>query len=140
MLVLDNVLFLYHYNLPFSYLMEYQHSFLLLIYFFFLMKEIYLCTLKKIILFKCSKFKISPLVIPKNHHGNIAELTMNSPEQLVDLMQLGTQIALEKSTGSFRLSFNTGEEAGQTVFHAHGHITSRTPIGSSSANEGDFAK
>jgi histidine triad (HIT) family protein len=67
------------------------------------------------------------LVIPKNHHGNIAELTMNSPEQLVDLMQLGTQIALEKSTGSFRLSFNTGEEAGQTVFHAHGHITSRTP-------------
>ena len=67
------------------------------------------------------------LVIPKNHHANIAELTQNSPEQLVDLMQLGTQIALDKSTGSFRLSFNTGEEAGQTVFHAHGHITSRTP-------------
>jgi histidine triad (HIT) family protein len=67
------------------------------------------------------------LVIPKNHHANIAELTQNSPEQLVDLMKLGTQLALQKSTGSFRFSFNTGAEAGQTVFHAHGHLTSRTP-------------
>lgn len=67
------------------------------------------------------------LVIPKNHHANITDLTWNAPEQLIDLMQLGTKIAHEKSTGSFRLSFNTGEEAGQTVFHAHGHITSRTP-------------
>jgi histidine triad (HIT) family protein len=31
------------------------------------------------------------------------------------------------SAGSFRFQFNTGAEAGQTVFHAHGHITSRTP-------------
>jgi histidine triad (HIT) family protein len=46
---------------------------------------------------------------------------------LLDLMKLGTDIAKDKSAGSFRLSFNTGEEAGQTVFHAHGHITSRTP-------------
>lgn len=67
------------------------------------------------------------LVIPKRHHSNIAELTSNAPDELIDLMQLGTKIALDKSTGSFRLSFNTGVEAGQTVFHAHGHITSRTP-------------
>jgi len=67
------------------------------------------------------------LVIPKRHHANIAELTNNAPDELVDLMKLGSKIALDKSTGSFRLSFNTGAEAGQTVFHAHGHITSRTP-------------
>lgn len=67
------------------------------------------------------------LVIPKNHHANIAELTKDSPEQLVDLMSLAARLASDKSTGSFRLSFNTGEEAGQTVFHAHGHLTSRTP-------------
>ncbi len=67
------------------------------------------------------------LVIPKAHHANIAELTQNAPDQLLDLMKLGTDIAQDKSSGSFRLSFNTGEEAGQTVFHAHGHITSRTP-------------
>lgn len=67
------------------------------------------------------------LVIPKRHYANIAELTDIAPEELVDLMKLGSKIALDKSSGSFRLSFNTGAEAGQTVFHAHGHITSRTP-------------
>jgi histidine triad (HIT) family protein len=67
------------------------------------------------------------LIIPKRHHANVAELTQNAPDELLDLMSLGAKIAAEKSSGSFRLSFNTGIEAGQTVFHAHGHITSRTP-------------
>ncbi|MBP7835408.1 MAG: HIT domain-containing protein [Rhodoluna sp.] len=67
------------------------------------------------------------LVIPKNHYSNVAELTVGAPDELVDLVALGSKIAKDKSTGSFRLTFNTGAEAGQTVFHAHGHITSRTP-------------
>lgn len=67
------------------------------------------------------------LVVPKAHHANVAELVEADPEALADLVRLGTKVAKERSTGSFRLSFNTGEEAGQTVFHAHGHITSRTP-------------
>jgi histidine triad (HIT) family protein len=67
------------------------------------------------------------LVIPKKHYSDVADLASSSPADLVDLIQLGTVIAQEKSTGSFRLSFNTGADAGQTVFHAHGHITSRTP-------------
>lgn len=67
------------------------------------------------------------LVIPKRHHANVAELAFAAPDELVDLVQLGAKLAGEKSTGSFRLSFNTGAEAGQTVFHAHGHITSNTP-------------
>lgn len=67
------------------------------------------------------------LVIPKRHHSNIAELTNSAPDELLDLMRLGAKIAQDKSKGSFRLSFNTGAEAGQTVFHAHGHVTSRTP-------------
>jgi histidine triad (HIT) family protein len=67
------------------------------------------------------------LVIPKAHFANVAELADADPDSLVDLIQLGSKLALEKSTGSFRLSFNTGTEAGQTVFHAHCHITSTTP-------------
>lgn len=70
---------------------------------------------------------IHMLVIPKAHHSNVAELSQNAPEELLDLMKLATSLAQEKSSGSFRLSFNTGAEAGQTVFHAHGHVTSRTP-------------
>ncbi len=67
------------------------------------------------------------LVVPKTHHSNVADLALEDPTGLVDLVQLGSKLAAEYSTGSFRLSFNTGIEAGQSVFHAHGHITSNTP-------------
>lgn len=67
------------------------------------------------------------LVLPRVHYSNVSELAELNPSALVDLMQLGSKIASDHSTGSFRFTFNTGAEAGQTVFHAHGHITSKTP-------------
>jgi histidine triad (HIT) family protein len=67
------------------------------------------------------------LIVPKSHHVNVTELVNASPEVLIDLVKLGTDLATTYSTGSFRLTFNTGAEAGQSVFHVHGHITSRTP-------------
>jgi len=67
------------------------------------------------------------LVVPKHHSRDVTELAATDPEGLVDLVRLGTKLAAEFSTGSFRLTFNTGAEAGQSVFHAHGHITSTTP-------------
>ena len=67
------------------------------------------------------------LVVPKEHHKNVAELAFANPEALVDLVQLGSKLADEHTTGAFRFTFNTGEEAGQTVFHAHGHVTSTVP-------------
>jgi histidine triad (HIT) family protein len=67
------------------------------------------------------------LVIPKSHHRDVAKLAFAEPEVLTEMMQLATKIADEKSTGSFRITFNTGKEAGQTVWHAHLHLTSRTP-------------
>lgn len=67
------------------------------------------------------------LVIPKKHFSNIAELTLNDEASLVAVMKLGSEIALQHADESFRFSFNTGAAAGQTVFHAHGHLTSRTP-------------
>jgi histidine triad (HIT) family protein len=71
--------------------------------------------------------KIHVLVVPREHHSNISELAFANPEALVDLIQLGSKVAAELSTGSFRLQFNTGEAAGQTVFHVHGHVLSTTP-------------
>ncbi len=67
------------------------------------------------------------LVVPKMHYPNVAELTLHDEASLVAVMKLGSEIAIEHSEESFRISFNTGAAAGQTVFHAHGHITSRTP-------------
>lgn len=67
------------------------------------------------------------LVIPKMHYSNVAELTHNDEASLVDVMKLGSELAIKHADESFRISFNTGAGAGQTVFHAHGHLTSRTP-------------
>ena len=67
------------------------------------------------------------LVIPRAHHANIGDLAMSDPDALVDLMQLGAKVAASYTKGHYRFTFNTGEYAGQTVFHAHGHITSTQP-------------
>lgn len=70
---------------------------------------------------------IHVLVVPKEHFDNVSDLASKNEQVLIDLMKLGTQVAANLSEGSFRFQFNTGKEAGQTVFHVHGHITSTTP-------------
>jgi histidine triad (HIT) family protein len=67
------------------------------------------------------------LVVPRAHYTDVAELAVADPEVLADVIQLGVRVSELLSTGSFRLQFNTGVEAGQTVFHAHAHITSISP-------------
>jgi histidine triad (HIT) family protein len=76
---------------------------------------------------------IHVLVVPKEHHRDVSELSASNPAALADLVALGCRVAEQLSTGSFRLTFNTGEAAGQTVFHAHGHITSTTPKAASAS-------
>ena len=71
--------------------------------------------------------KVHLLVAPKNHYRDIVELSQASETQLLDLISLGIKIATEHSDGSFQFKFNTGAEAGQTVFHVHGHILSNQP-------------
>ncbi len=71
------------------------------------------------------------LVVPKSHHRDVVELSKHAPFELLDLVQLGNRVAEQLTNGSFRLQFNTGAEAGQTVFHAHGHILSGSPRGAS---------
>lgn len=63
------------------------------------------------------------LVIPKRHVASLAEV---SPEhqQLLGKLLLGVQrAARETGIGSaFRVVANSGEGAGQTVFHLHFHV------------------
>jgi histidine triad (HIT) family protein len=68
--------------------------------------------------------KVHLLVIPKKHYQDVAELTQSSPAVLGELMSEATKLAKEHTNGSFKLLFNTGIEAGQTVFHAHAHVLS----------------
>ena len=56
------------------------------------------------------------------HYRNVVELAAGDPGLLAELVQLAEQIAAERCNGQFRLVFNTGAEAGQTVFHVHAHV------------------
>jgi histidine triad (HIT) family protein len=65
---------------------------------------------------------IHELIIPRRHFENAAELA-NSASDLQAVMQLVGQVAeLKDLAAGYRLVFNTGSAAGQTVFHAHGHL------------------
>jgi histidine triad (HIT) family protein len=68
--------------------------------------------------------KVHLLIIPKQHHRDVAELSENAPVILAEVLKTATDLAKQFTTGSFKLQFNTGAEAGQTVFHAHAHIIS----------------
>jgi len=52
----------------------------------------------------------------------VVELAAGDPELLAELIAVGQDIASEYANGEFRLVFNTGEAAGQTVFHVHAHV------------------
>jgi histidine triad (HIT) family protein len=62
------------------------------------------------------------LVIPKAHVANVAQAAAEMPEVLADMAQVAQQVADDECGGQFRWIFNTGERAGQSVFHVHGHV------------------
>jgi len=62
------------------------------------------------------------LVIPRRHVENLGALA-EYPEELADLVSLGGSVAEEEGLGAgYRMVANTGEQAGQTVLHAHLHV------------------
>ena len=78
------------------------------------------------------KAPVHLLVIPKTEqYRTVAELAAGDPALLAELVRVAQQLADEQAGGEFRLIFNTGESAGQTVFHVHAHVLGgRLPEGS----------
>ena len=65
------------------------------------------------------------LVVPKSEaYANVAELAAGDPALLAEVVATAEKLANEHSDGDFRLVFNTGAAAGQTVFHVHAHVLS----------------
>ncbi|MFH8589738.1 histidine triad nucleotide-binding protein [Streptomyces celluloflavus] len=64
------------------------------------------------------------LVIPKVHYANALELAAAEPAIAGDVLrEAGVVATAEKvDTTGYRIVFNTGPGAGQTVFHAHAHL------------------
>jgi len=70
------------------------------------------------------------LVIPRSHHPNAAALAAAEPEVYVDLVRAAAAVAEQDGLGdSYRLVFNTGASAHQSVFHAHLHLLGGRPMG-----------
>lgn len=62
------------------------------------------------------------LVIPKVHYENAAALAAAEPVIAADVLGEAQTVADEDKLESYRIVFNTGAGAGQTVFHAHAHV------------------
>ena len=78
---------------------------------------------------KCLAFKdITPqapthiLVIPRKPIPSLKQIKKEDQELLGHLLLKVTEIANAAGLESWRTVINTGEEAGQTVFHLHIHI------------------
>ena len=62
------------------------------------------------------------LIIPKSHYENAAEITASAPVILSEMHAAAAKIAHDLGLDGYRSVFNTGESAGQSVFHAHLHL------------------
>ncbi|GHI48552.1 histidine triad nucleotide-binding protein [Streptomyces albidoflavus] len=64
------------------------------------------------------------LVIPRAHYPDAAALSAAEPAVAADVLREAGEIAAEEgiAEAGYRVVFNTGSGAGQTVFHAHAHV------------------
>ena len=62
------------------------------------------------------------LVIPRDHYANAAELAAAEPETLAELVSVADRVAAADGLPGYRLVFNTGVAAQQSVFHVHLHV------------------
>ncbi len=68
------------------------------------------------------------LVIPRRHEPDVGSLVEADPDSATGVLKLAKQVA-DDAGGSYRLVFNTGADAHQTVFHCHAHVLAGRELG-----------
>jgi histidine triad (HIT) family protein len=70
------------------------------------------------------------LVIPREHYPNLAALAAAGDGLLDEVATLADQVAQEGGVAGsgYRVVFNTGADAGQTVHHVHAHVLGGRPL------------
>ena len=70
------------------------------------------------------------LVIPKAHYPDAAALAASDAELLGEVIDAAQQVAAAEGVAEtgYRVVFNTGVQAGQTVPHVHGHVLGGRPL------------
>lgn len=69
------------------------------------------------------------LVIPRQHHRDIASLALVDSALAGQMMADAAQVAADLGLAEFRLVLNTGPTAGQSVFHVHAHVLAGRDFG-----------
>ncbi|HVT70444.1 MAG TPA: histidine triad nucleotide-binding protein [Trebonia sp.] len=64
------------------------------------------------------------LVIPKDHFPNVAALAAAGSGLLDEVVTAAQEVAAAEGVeaSGYRIVFNTGQDAGQTVDHVHAHV------------------
>ncbi len=64
------------------------------------------------------------LVIPREHHANLVSLAAAGDGLLDEVAAQAALVASDEGVAEtgYRIVFNTGPHAGQTVHHAHAHV------------------
>lgn len=70
------------------------------------------------------------LVVPRSHFPNAAALAAGEPDTAAHLFDTAGEIAAQEGLANgYRLVFNTGPDAHQTVFHVHMHLLGGRSMG-----------
>jgi histidine triad (HIT) family protein len=70
------------------------------------------------------------LVVPRTHLPNAAALAAEQPDVMIDLINAAKSVADQAGLeDGYRLVFNTGAVAHQSVFHAHLHVLGGRQMG-----------
>jgi histidine triad (HIT) family protein len=68
------------------------------------------------------------LVIPREPLVNLVEAGDQHQQLLGHLLLVAARVARQEGLSGFRTVINSGEEAGQTVFHLHVHVIGGRPL------------
>jgi histidine triad (HIT) family protein len=70
------------------------------------------------------------LIIPKRHYRDLADLAAADAKLLAEMAVQAHEVALADGIAEtgYRVVFNTGSNAGQTVDHAHAHVLGGRPM------------
>ncbi len=70
------------------------------------------------------------LIVPNKHISSLNEMNEEDEALVGHLVYVAKQIAKEQGVdqAGYRLSINTGPDAGQSVFHIHVHLLAGKPL------------
>ena len=71
------------------------------------------------------------LIVPKRHIEDVRDLAAGDGDVVIEMFHAANEIAASKgiADSGYRVLFNIGRDAGQTVFHLHMHLVGGKPLG-----------